>query len=360
VLGNSLGTDGRLWSPQLPALTERFRVVRYDHPGHDGTPWTGGERTVADLGADVIELLDHLGVASASLAGISLGGIVALWVAANAPERVDRLALCCTTAGFPPSDVWADRIAAVRASGTGILVDGLMERWFTPGFTDAQDLVTGMLTGVDREGYAVATGAVAGADLHGDLGRVRAPTLVLAGREDPVTPPSMALALHEGIEGSSLVVLPGAAHLANLERPGTFTRALVEHLAGPPLERGLAVRRAVLGDDHVDRAVAATTPFTAGFQDLITRYAWGEIWTRPGLDRGRRSCVTLAVLVALGRFDELGMHVRAARRNGLSAEEIGEVLLQTAIYCGVPAARSAFEVAGHVLDVMEQEEPDGR
>jgi 4-carboxymuconolactone decarboxylase len=115
-------------------------------------------------------------------------------------------------------------------------------------------------------------------------------------------------------------------------------------------EEGMRVRREVLGDEHVDRAVARTSDFTHDFQDLITRYAWGEIWTRPGLDRRMRSAVTLTALVALGHFDELAMHVRAARRNGLSDEEIKEVLLQTAIYCGVPAANHAFAVAQRVLE----------
>ncbi|WP_203883769.1 4-carboxymuconolactone decarboxylase [Planotetraspora kaengkrachanensis] len=116
-----------------------------------------------------------------------------------------------------------------------------------------------------------------------------------------------------------------------------------------PYEEGLKVRREVLGDAHVDRALAGTTGFTADFQDLITRYAWGEIWTRPGLDRRTRSCITLTALVARGHLEELAMHVRAARRNGLTADEIKEVLLQTAVYCGVPAANSAFAVAQRVL-----------
>ncbi len=121
-------------------------------------------------------------------------------------------------------------------------------------------------------------------------------------------------------------------------------------------ERGMKVRREVLGDAHVDEAVARTTAFTADFQDLITRYAWGEIWTRPGLDRRMRSAITLTALIALGRMDELPMHVRAARRNGLSEDEIKEVLLQTAVYCGVPAANTAFAVAARVLE-EEGEEP---
>ena len=114
-------------------------------------------------------------------------------------------------------------------------------------------------------------------------------------------------------------------------------------------ERGMRVRREVLGEDHVDAAVAGTTVFTADFQDLITRYAWGEIWTRPGLDRRTHSCITLTALVALGRLDELEIHVRAALRNGLSEDELGEVLLHSAIYCGVPAANAAFTVAQRVL-----------
>ena len=123
----------------------------------------------------------------------------------------------------------------------------------------------------------------------------------------------------------------------------------------PVHDRGMRVRREVLGDDHVDAAVERTTEFTADFQDLITRYAWGEIWTRPRLDRRTRSCITLTALVALGRLEELEMHVRAALRNGLSADEIKEVLLHSAIYCGVPAANAAFAVAQRVL--AEQDEP---
>ena len=115
-------------------------------------------------------------------------------------------------------------------------------------------------------------------------------------------------------------------------------------------ERGMNVRREVLGDEHVDRAIASTTDFTAAFQDLITRYAWGEIWSRPGLDRRTRSCITMTALVAIGRFDELALHIRGARRNGLTFDEIAEVLMQTAVYCGVPAANSAFHVFQRVVD----------
>ena len=129
--------------------------------------------------------------------------------------------------------------------------------------------------------------------------------------------------------------------------------------ANPAYEQGMRVRREVLGNEHVDRANERTTPFTEDFQDFITRYAWGEIWSRPGLDRKTRSCITLTALVALGHLDELAMHVRAALRNGLTEEEIKEVLLQSAIYCGVPAANAAFAVAQRVLKDLD-EPPDER
>jgi 3-oxoadipate enol-lactonase/4-carboxymuconolactone decarboxylase len=140
-------------------------------------------------------------------------------------------------------------------------------------------------------------------------------------------------------------VLEGVRHLPNAERPDAFNHLLLGFL-----DPGMRTRREVLGDEHVDAAIERTTPFTAEFQDLITRYAWDEIWNRPGLDRRTRSVIALTTLTALGHHAELALHVRGARRNGLSADEIKEVLLQAAVYCGVPAANAAFAVAQRVLD----------
>jgi 3-oxoadipate enol-lactonase/4-carboxymuconolactone decarboxylase len=151
-------------------------------------------------------------------------------------------------------------------------------------------------------------------------------------------------------------VLARAAHLAPVEQAAAVTAALLAHLdpAGESAhDRGARVRRAVLGDAHVDAAAAAQTPFTAPFQEFITRQAWGEVWSRPGLDRRSRSMVTLAVLAALGHERELALHVRAAVTNGLTAAEISEVLLHTAVYAGVPAANSAFAVAARVLAELD-------
>src|SRR6185369_5545432 len=153
--------------------------------------------------------------------------------------------------------------------------------------------------------------------------------------------------------------------LAPAEAPAEVAELIIEHIGPPPVraatgdevyDAGVAVRREVLGDAHVDRAVAATTDFTAEFQDFITQYAWGTIWTRPGLDRRSRSLITLAALVARGHHEELAMHVRAARRNGVTNDEIKELLLQTAIYCGVPDANSAFRIANKVLTEYDSAE----
>jgi 3-oxoadipate enol-lactonase / 4-carboxymuconolactone decarboxylase len=361
VLSNSLGTNWRMWEPQVAVLTGHFRVVRYDQRGHGVTDALEGPYALADLGADLLGLLDHLDVARASLCGVSLGGLVCMWVAAHAPERVERLVVASTAPHFPPRGPWIERAERVRAEGTAWLLDGLLERWFTPGFVarapEIVRLVAEMLAGVDPDGYACCCEAIAGSDERSALDRIGAPTLVLAGAADPVAPPTVALELHEAIAGSSLVVVPSAAHLVNLEQPGRFNAAVLEHLIATPAERGDKVRREVLGHAHVDRT-AGRDPFTSAFQDLITAYAWGEVWSRPGLERRERSLVTLGMLVALGRFDELALHVRAARTNGLSDDEIAEVLLQTAVYAGVPAANTAFKVAARALREDDEAEDE--
>jgi 3-oxoadipate enol-lactonase/4-carboxymuconolactone decarboxylase len=203
--------------------------------------------------------------------------------------------------------------------------------------------VQSSLLGTDAESYALASDAIARFDLRDSLAKVTARTLVIAGERDPATPVAESELLAEGNPGARLEVVPDAAHLANVERPGAVSDLMSRFLGHG---RGLKVRREVLGEAYVDRALASGL---TGFQDFITRYAWGEIWTRPALDRRTRSVITITALVARGHLDELALHLRAALRNGLTPEEISEVLLQTAIYCGVPAANAAFGVAARVL-----------
>jgi 3-oxoadipate enol-lactonase/4-carboxymuconolactone decarboxylase len=370
ILGPSLGTSLAVWDPQVPALARTHHVIRYDLPGHGGSPASllRAGATVADLGRLVLALADSLGVDRFAYAGISLGGAVGTWLAVHHPDRVDSLALICTSARFGEPAGWHERAALVRAKGTDPVADSAATRWFTEGFAGepAAEALVADMRAADPEAYAACCDAIAGFDLRAELPGVSALTLVVAGRQDPATPPSHGRELADGIPGASLTEVAHAAHLANVERPAPVLAALLGHLAQTPARpaddgsrhnAGMTVRRAVLGDAHVDRAIARTTAFTSVFQDFITRYAWGEVWTRPGLSRRTRSCITLTALVAHGHHEELAMHVRAALRNGLTPDEIQEVLLQSAIYCGVPAANAAFAIANRILE-EEQAEPE--
>lgn len=355
LLGPSLGTSYALWDAVAPELSIAHRVVRWDLPGHGGSAagLIKSGATVGDLAGLVLALADSLGIDRFAYAGVSLGGAVGLHLAVHHPDRLESLAAICSSAHFGGSAPWEERAGRVRREGVEWLAENAPARWFTSGFTVPR-LVEDQRT-ADPEAYAACCDALAAFDLSDRLGGIAVRTLLIAGRQDPATPPPHLREIADAVPASTLVELPGAAHLAPAECPEAVLTALRAHLDGGA-RRGMAVRREVLGDAHVDRAQARQTPFTARFQDFISRYAWGEIWTDPTLSRRERSMITLTALVAHGHYEELAMHVRAARRNGLSPEEIGAVLLQTAVYCGVPAANSAFATAQRVLAEEAEEE----
>ena len=235
VLSNSLGTTLRMWDPQAAALARDARVLRYDMRGHGRSPVPPPPYTLADLGADLLALLDRHGIERASLCGVSLGGMVSMWVAAHAPERVGRLVLCSTSALMPPPEAWAERAALVRRSGTEAVADTVVARWFTPAFAAARpDVVAPIradLAATPPAGYAACCEVVGAMDLRADLGSIRAATLVIGATDDPSTPPEHARAIAAGIPGARLVVLPQGAHLVNLETPDVVTALIAGHLA---------------------------------------------------------------------------------------------------------------------------------
>jgi 3-oxoadipate enol-lactonase len=239
VLGNSLGTSRACWQPQVPALSRHFRLLRYEHRGH-GRPALGqspappGPYSVAELARDVLALLDSHGVERALYCGVSLGGMVGMWLAAHAPERITGLGLCCTSAFLPPAAGWTDRAASVRARGTGAIAELVVGRWFTPAFRAAQPQVPAAfvagLAATGDEGYAGCCEAIAAMDLRPALGSITAPTLVLAGADDAATPPWHGGVIAAGIAGSRLRVVRGGAHLTNVSAAAEVTALLLPHL----------------------------------------------------------------------------------------------------------------------------------
>jgi 3-oxoadipate enol-lactonase len=234
LLGGSLGSNLDMWRPQLPLFGDRLRVVRFDHRGHGGSPVPPGPYTIEELGHDVLALLDRLGIERASYCGLSLGGMVGMWLAAHAPQRIERLVLICTAAHLPPADGWLARAEQVRAGGMAAMADAVLGRWFTPRYRAALPArvapYRAMIAACPAEGYAGCCEAIGAMDLRADLARIVAPTLVSAGADDPATPPEHAERIRDGIRDSRLVVVPNAAHLANAEQPETIAQLVLDHV----------------------------------------------------------------------------------------------------------------------------------
>jgi 3-oxoadipate enol-lactonase len=235
VLGNSLGTSAAVWDRQVGELSKSFRLLRYELPGHGGSAVAAGPYTIAGLGAGVLALLDSLGIVRAGYCGISLGGMVGMWLASHAPDRVAALGLVCTSAYLPPADGWYARAARVRAAGVAAISAAVISRWFTGAYAaSAPSVIEQFRVGLeetDPEGYASCCEAIASMDQRADLSAITAPALVIAGADDPATPPDHAAAIAAGIHGARLEVLPDAAHLAAVSAPDAVTDALRAHLS---------------------------------------------------------------------------------------------------------------------------------
>lgn len=389
VCGPSLGTSATaLWSPVAALLGDELHVVAWDLPGHGVNPHVpDGDLTMEELAAGVLSFVDGAlagrGDEGSSFlyAGDSVGGAVGLQLLLDAPDRVRAAVLACTGARLSDEQGWRERAETVTRSGTPVMVEPSARRWFGPGFVDKQpEAVAGVLHALqdaDRFGYAAVCGALATFDVRDRLAEVTAPVVALAGAYDVAAPVAGMAQVAHGVADGRLVVLDRVGHQAPLEAPAETAHA-IRDVAGvgigsdtmPDTKRdtapdtiagrraaGMVVRREVLGDAHVDRASAAATDLTREFQEFITDYAWGGIWTRPGLDRRSRSMITLTALIARAHHEELAMHLRAARTNGVSTDEIKELILQSAIYCGVPDANTAFRIAQTTLEPTPDDSP---
>lgn len=350
IFSNSLGSDMGMWDELVPFLLPYFRVLRCDTRGHGGStaPDLADAFNIGELAQDVLNLLDRLGIESAHFCGLSMGGLIGQWLGIHHPDRIRKLVISNTAAKIGTDETWNQRIEIIRTKGVGAIVDSTMERWFTEAFRKSNPTrvaeTKAMFLRSEARGYAACCAAVRDADFREQLSSVKCPTLVITGDEDPVTNVEHAEFLVKNIPDAQLKILH-ARHLSATELPQQYAEVLLGFLIGnSTFERGMHVRRTVLGDAHVDKANAGITPLNADFQSFITHYAWGEIWTRPGLSKHNRSLITVAMLIALNREAELKMHFKAAINNGVSVDELKEVILQSAIYCGLPAANEAFKL----------------
>jgi 3-oxoadipate enol-lactonase len=237
LLSGSLGTTLEMWEPQLPALAERLRVVRFDHRGHGRSPAPPGPYSIAAMGRDVLGLLDRLGIERASFCGLSIGGMVGIWLAANAPGRIEHLVVICSSAHLPPAEAWRARARAVRAAGTvAAVADGVAARWLTPAFAAGRPEVAArlraMLAASPPAGYAACCEAIADMDLRAELPRIAAPALVVGGVEDEAIPPAHAQAIAAGVPSARLRLLSPMAHLGSVEQAACVTELIADHVTG--------------------------------------------------------------------------------------------------------------------------------
>ena len=349
ILSHSLGQDHSMWDPQAQELSRHFRVLRYDIRGHGATSVTPGDYSIAQLADDVVALADALGIDRFAFCGLSLGGMIGQRVAAKVPGRVTHLVLANTSARAD-ADGMEKRRQTVLSAGMPAVADLVMGRFFTPEQLAAASPIVASsrrtLLATNPAGYAGCCAAIRDMDQRDALPQLKSPTLIISGDRDvSLSWSGHGELLASRIPGAQVVHLP-TAHLSNLEAPRAFLCALHEFLLPPPGEPqtdGMKIRRAVLGDDHVDRATRS--PASAAFQALITEYAWGSVWTRPGLDVRTRRLLVLAATAALGRWEEFRLHVRTGFAHELEWCDLEEVLLQTAIYAGVPAANTGLHIA---------------
>jgi len=366
LLLNSIGTDQGLWDLVAPHLLDDFRILRMDTRGHGASDAPTGAYSLAQLAGDALSVLDAAGADKATICGVSLGGMIALRLALDAPARVAGLALACTSAEMDRA-VWQARIDTVTTGGTAAIADMAMQRFFPESFRRSHprivDTIRCGLLAADPAGYVGCCAAIRDMDLLHELGAIAVPTLVIHGLRDVSTP-------FVGHGDRIVAAVPDArsaaldtGHLPCLEAPGGFA-ALVRRFhqrtvygstendaADVLYAAGLRTRRLVLGDDWVDAALESRTDFNTDFQAMITRCAWQEVWSRPGLDHRTRRLLVVAMTASLGRWEEFRLHVRSGLdAGGFTVDELKEVLMQVAIYAGVPAANTAFGEAGGIVE----------
>ncbi|WP_110691070.1 alpha/beta fold hydrolase [Salinicola endophyticus] len=364
LLAHPLGMSQAVWDSVITPLTRRFRVLTWDLPGHGasaGWPVARGEITPAALAAEALALADLAGAERFHFAGTSIGGVIGQQLLSAHPERLYSATLTNTGAVIGSAEMWQTRADRVRSEGLAAMSAEIVPRWFAPASVEGDPaLAAGWRVAMSRneaESYALMCEMLG---RHSFVGRLGAnageatqavPLTLVGGSEDGATPPATLAALAEECGAEAPTIFEGVGHVPSLEAPARLVELLLTRLSpaaskaqGVDLATGMEARQAVLGADHVARAAQQATSLDRPFQQMITRLAWGELWSDPDLDHRERSMITTAILAALGR-EELVLHLKTAKRIGLSEAELRQVLMHVAVYAGVPAANHAFGLA---------------
>lgn len=363
VLAHPLGMSQAVWDDVLPALLPRYRVLTWDLPGHGASQaWGPGPIAPADLAAETLALVDHAGATRFHFAGTSIGGVVGQQLISEHTERLSTVTLTNTGAVIGNAELWNTRAARIRTEGLAAMSEEVVPRWFAPACFEAEPaLKAGWCTQMGRgddDSYAKLCEMLGS---HAFTGKLSEPlsrhsqvkVQLLGGSEDLATPPATLETLAAELNGAPLEILSGVGHVPSVEVPALFTEKLLAVMSvelgdvgnqGVDYATGLVTRKQVLGEAHVARSTENANSLDAPFQQMITRLAWGELWSNDDLSRRERSMITTGILAALGR-EELELHLKTAKRIGLSEAELRQVLLHVAIYGGVPAANHAFVLA---------------
>ncbi|MFT6944231.1 MAG: 3-oxoadipate enol-lactonase/4-carboxymuconolactone decarboxylase [Yoonia sp.] len=357
VFANSLGSDQSIWDDVIAALPAGFGVLTYDLRGHG---LSGGvAESIEGLADDASQLIDALGLTDVMFCGVSIGGMIGQVLAAKRSDVIRAAVLCNTACQIGTDAKWKDRIAAVEQGGVASIADMIVGTWFGPAYAAQSDRIAlhqAMVARTTNAGYVAACRAICAADLRGYAAAITVPVLCVGGSDDGSVPPDAVRALVAQIADANVVMLNGLGHLPCLETPGLLAQ-LIDTFDPPPDTRanaGMAIRRAVLSDAHVDLALVNVSPLDEAFQTLITEGAWGTVWASPGISTRDRSMLTLALLAAIGNFEEIPMHIRATARTGATARDITEAFQHVAIYAGVPKANHALKLAKQTLADMEK------
>ncbi|WP_416138949.1 alpha/beta fold hydrolase [Halomonas sp. HK25] len=358
VLAHPLGMSQAVWDDVLPALLPRYRVLTWDLPGHSASQaWGEAPIAPSDLAAEALALADHAGAKRFHFAGTSIGGVVGQQLISEHAERLLSATLTNTGAVIGNPELWNTRAGRIRQEGLAAMAEEIVPRWFAPACFEAEPaLKTGWCTQMGRgddDSYAKLCEMLGSHVFTGKLSGKPVKVQLMGGSEDMATPPATLEALAAELDGAALEILESVGHVPSVEVPALFAEKLLAVMAvdlgdvgarGVDYATGLATRQQVLGEEHVARSTENATRLDAPFQQMITRLAWGELWSNDDLTRRERSMITTGILAALGR-EELSLHLKTAKRIGLSEAELRQVLMHVAIYGGVPAANHAFALA---------------